>query len=358
MKQLIVKSNKLIEAKYKLTTNEQRIILYVLSEKVKKGDENFGVYTFNISELAERFGGGMRNFDETIETINKLRKRTFFYRDGDVWMDANWVSVAVVNEKTKDITIEFPQLLKPYLLQLKENFTAYHLECVVYLKSSYAVRLYELLKQYLNIGSRKFTVDELKELLGIGKDEYSQFGHFKAKVLKVSVNQINANSDINVEYFPIKKGRKFDSLRFTIEKQPIRREQQLPTLEDKHFVDQEIFDSLIKYGCSPSESEKYIKKYPVELIERNVKYCIEEDEKGKVDNKRGFIKSALDRDFAFENGEKSISTKDKKVVRKKEMAKVISEWKNGNKSEEIEGKIENYYKEVGHPIYQNWRSFI
>ena len=357
MKQLIVKANKLIEAKYKLTTNEQRIILYVLSQKVNKSDETFGVYTFNSTDLVEFFGNGMRNLNEIIITIKKLRNRTFFYREGDVWMDANWVSVAIVNENTKEITVEFPQLLKPYLLQLKENFTSYQLENVVYLKSSYSIRLYELLKQYVKIGSRKFTVNELKELLGIGKDEYSQFGHFKAKVLKISIDQINSNSDINIELFPVKKGRKVIALIFSIEPQPIKREQQIPGLEDQHFEQQDLFDSLIKYGCSPSEAEKYIKKYPVELIERNIQYSIEEDEKGKVDNKRGYIKSALDRDFAFK-GDNSASKKDIKAINKKNMEKVIKEWKAGDHSDEIENKIENYYKEVGHPLYQNWRNFV
>ena len=358
MKQLVVKANVLVEAKYRLSLGEQRIILYVLSEKVKKDDEHFGVYTFNLSELIDVFGGGTRNFDEVIETIHKLRRRIFFYRDGDTWIDANWVSVAIVNEHTKDITIEFPQLLKPYLLQLKSNFTSYRLENVVYLKSSYAVRIFELLKQYVKIGSRTFTVDELKELIGIDvENEYIQYGHFKAKVLNVSIEQINENSDIHVEMFPVKKGRKVESLRFLIKSQTIRRETQLPSFEDKPFEHHTLFDDLIKYGCSPSEAEKYLKTYPKELVERNLKYCMMEDEKGNVGNKRGYIKSALDRDFAFPS-ENSTSKKDLQETKKNEMVNTIQRWKDGDHSKEIEVEIENYYKDAGNPQYFRWKDFV
>jgi plasmid replication initiation protein len=357
MKQLIVKANKLIEAKFRLTTNEQRVILYVLSEKVKKGDTKFGVYHLSADDLKECFGRGMESFERIVGTIKKLRRRSINIWDGSKEIDTEWVSYADFDWDTKEITIEFPQMMEKYLLQLKANFTSYQLENIVYLKSSFAIRLYELLKQYIQIGSRKFTVDELKDILGIVNDEYSQYGHFKAKVLNVSVKQINENSDINIEMFPVKKGRKVVSLIFSIESQPIRREQQLPTLEDKHFVEHEIFDSLIKYGCSPSEAEKYIKKYPKELIERNVKYCIEEDEKGKIDNKRGFIKSALDRDFAFESNV-SKSKKEQFKEDKIRNDKLIRMWKDGDHSKETEDEIENFYKMVGHPIYKNWRSFV
>ena len=358
MKQLIVKSNLLVEAKYKLTTNEQRIILFILSEKIRKNDIKFGVYKFYAEELKHCFGRGMESFERIVETIKKLRTRSIKIWDGNEEIDTDWVSYAAFNWDTKEITVEFPQSMEPYLLQLKSRFTSYRVENIIYLKSLYSIRIYELLKQYLQIKSRTFNINELKEILCIPHNGYSRYSHFRIKVLDVAHRQINENSDVSFKYEPIKKGKKVVEILFhNIETQPIKREQQIPGLEDKQFVDQELFDSLIKYGCSPSESEKYIKKYPVELIERNLKYSIAEDEKGKVDNKRGFIKSALDRDFAFEGGN-STSNKDIKATNKKKMEKVIQEWKAGNNSKEIENKIENYYKEVGHPIYKNWKSFV
>jgi regulator of replication initiation timing len=357
MKQLIVKSNRLIEAKYKLTINEQRILLYVLSELVKKDDREFGVYKFNAYDLRQHFGRGMENFDRIVDTIYRLRNRKILIKDGVEEINADWVSVSIIDRETRDITIEFPQLMKKYLLQLKESFTSYQLENVVYLKSSYSVRLYELLKQYLGIKKRTFYIEELKEILCIPNDQYVQYSHFRDKILEVCKKQINQNSDIHYDYEAIKQGRRYRIIKFTISSQPIRREQQLPTLETPPFEQHDLFDSLIKYGCSPSESEKYIKKYPKELIERNVKYCIEEDENGKVDNKRGYIKSALDRDFAFES---SVSKSKKEQFKEDKIRNdnLIRMWKDGDHSKETEDEIEKFYKNVGHPIYKNWRSFV
>lgn len=357
MNQLVVKSNKLIEAKYKLTTNEQRIILFVLSEKVKRGDTKFGVYQFTADELRSCYGRGMESFERIVDTIKKLRTRSINICDKKKEIDTTWISFAEYDWETKEIIIEFPQMMEPYLLQLKDNFTSYQLHNIVYLKSSYSIRLFELLKQYLSIGSRTFDVGELKELLCVGPEEYTQYGHLKAKVLEVSRKQINANSDIYIKYDPIKKGRKVVALHFYIEPQKVKRLPQIPGLEDPPFDSQEMFDSLIKYGCSPSESSNYIKKYPLEILERNLKYCIEEDGKGKIENKRGFIKSALERDFAYSSNN-TTSKKEQDKEKQSEIKLIIQDWKNGNKSEEVEDKIEEFYKSVGHPLYRNWRNFV
>lgn len=362
MKQLVVKSNNLIEAKYKLTTNEQRIILYVLSEKVKKSDEQFGIYKFCVSDLVKYFGDGMRNFDEIIDIIKKLKRRELYFKEGEEWVIASWVSVAKVNENTKEITIEFPQLLKPYLLQLKSNFTSYTLENVVYLKSSYSIRMYELLKQYVKIKKRDFKLEELKESLGIPEGEYIKYSHFKNKVLDICYKQINLNSDVKFEYYPIKHVRKVVGISFQIDHQQIKRHPQLPTLEAPPFDQQDLFDRLIAYGASPSETEMYFKKYDVDKIERNLSLCEEAVKGDKIKtSKRGYLRKAMELDFAYVSPADIQENHDKQEIIEK-----IRIWKNRDsltlppsELEEIEQFITNYYKNTANrPDWKNWRIFL
>ncbi len=63
----------------------------------------------------------------------------------------------------------------------------------------HAVRIYELLMQYLSLGKREFELSELKEILSIA-DEYKVLADFKKRVLNTAVQQINEHSDIRVSY--------------------------------------------------------------------------------------------------------------------------------------------------------------
>jgi plasmid replication initiation protein len=324
LSKIIVKSNALISAKYRLSLNEQRLILYVLAEKISKFDNDFGIYTVSRTELEMTFGDGMSHISELKDILTKLNSRKISFFDGKKWIVASWISAAEVDEGGTDITIEFPKLLKPYLLELKEKFTKYGLENIIYLKSSHSIRLYELLKQRVRLKNIIFPVDELKEILGIGPEEYRLFGHFKDKVLNVAQKQINENSDIRFTFTPIKKGRKFTSIKFTVKASKISRQQQLPTLETPPFNDQELFDNLISFGATPTQAESYFKKYSVEHIKRNLDYCIEYDKQGKItQSKRGFLKSAISEDYGFVDvaGEKHKEEERIKALEKAELNK-------------------------------------
>ena len=54
-KAIVVKHNKLIEARYRLTLQETRIILWLLSE-IQQGDKDFRKYRVKISDLADFVG--------------------------------------------------------------------------------------------------------------------------------------------------------------------------------------------------------------------------------------------------------------------------------------------------------------
>ena len=56
----------------------------------------------------------------------------------------------------RPVTVDlcFDPKLKPYLLQLKDQFTSIALQYAIQLKSLYAIRIYELLKQYQRLKQR------------------------------------------------------------------------------------------------------------------------------------------------------------------------------------------------------------
>jgi len=109
----------------------------------------------------------------------------------------------------------------PLMFDFKNNFFKYRLWNVLGLTSSNQIRMYEILKQYEKKGYRVLSVEDLRQLLGIGKKEYPRIGDFKRCVLDVCQQALAENTDIKFTYEPYgKRGRggKILALKFYIKK--------------------------------------------------------------------------------------------------------------------------------------------
>lgn len=216
---MIVKSNMLVEASYKLTAQEQRVIL-TLTSKIRPDDEDFKEYCISVKEFATLTGVSLKwKYDDVKEITKKLIGRVFTIHEATGPLQLAWVSSAKYHEGEGTVTLRFDPGLKPYLLQLKDCFTKYSLALALRLKSSFSIRIYELLKQYEKVGTRAFHLDELKAKLGIAEDQYKLYGHFKAKVLKVAQEELAEKTDLSFDYEEIKVGRGVGKIRFMIRSQ-------------------------------------------------------------------------------------------------------------------------------------------
>ena len=109
----------------------------------------------------------------------------------------------------------------PLMFEFQNRYFSYQLWNALRLKSSNQIRMYEILKQYESVGSRVLSVEELRELLGIGKNEYPRFGDFKTYVLNACQQALQESTDIRFTFAPHgKKGKggKILFLKFNIEK--------------------------------------------------------------------------------------------------------------------------------------------
>lgn len=213
---LIVKSNDLIEARYKLNLNEQKIILYAVS-KLDREKDNFNILSLNVKEFTELLGTNTDRYSEIRDIVRNLRKREVIIDAKEGEIITGWLSS--IQNKRGVIELEFSQKLIPYLLQLKERFTSYELKNILYLKNKYSIRIYELLKQYKNMSSntRKFDLIEFKHILMLEEEQYTRFYDFERFVLKPSMEEINKFTDINIQYEKITKGRKIVGIRYIVD---------------------------------------------------------------------------------------------------------------------------------------------
>jgi len=206
--------NKLIEAKYKLTLEEQRLILLTIAQ-VDKDDEDFKTYKIDLKNMSEKVDKKI-NKTRMKDLAFAIMKKPFMLPETKKIY--NFFSAIEPIEKESALKVQFHPDLKPFLLNLKKEFTKYSLENLLNLQSIYAIRIYQLLKQYEQIGSRKFNVDELREILQTPKS-YKNFTDFKRKVLDISEKEINTKTDIKIEWEVTKKNRrKVVEIEFKIEK--------------------------------------------------------------------------------------------------------------------------------------------
>ena len=98
----------------------------------------------------------------------------------------------------------------PLMFEFKNRYFTYELWNALRLKSPNQVRMYEILKQYEGLGKRELAVTDLRELLGIGKKEYSGrtgWSDFKKYVLDSCQQALKESTDISYTYERGKVGR-------------------------------------------------------------------------------------------------------------------------------------------------------
>ena len=122
----VIQSNKLIESRYSLTVAEQRLILAMVS-KIHFGDSNFFKYKISLKELSNLMNIDLSNAYHEIDKITeKIMERVLHIPQPDgALLKAHWVSTALHNKNS--VTLSFAPDLKPYLLNLKNNFLSYNL---------------------------------------------------------------------------------------------------------------------------------------------------------------------------------------------------------------------------------------
>ena len=81
------------------------------------------------------------------------------------------------------------------------------------MSSVYAIRLYELLVQWRELGEREVQIGWLKEQFQV-PNNYSRMYDFKRNVIDIAVDQINTYSDLTVSYTQRKVGRQVVALQF------------------------------------------------------------------------------------------------------------------------------------------------
>lgn len=216
---LVTQSNKLIEAMYRMGLTAKKLMVCMISQ-VEPGDEDFKYYMIPVADFKRlaNITGRTNYFKVLVNAARELRAKDIIIIEGDEKINVGLVSAVKENQKSKMIGIRFDKELKPYLLNIKSEFTRYPLRYVMGMKSVYSIRLYELLKQYekTNQKERVIAIHELREMVGVEPTKYKRYNDFKRKVLEVAQKELPKQSDIGFIFEEIKEGRAVKFIKFII----------------------------------------------------------------------------------------------------------------------------------------------
>lgn len=296
--ELVVQHNKLIEARYSLTLQEKRMILW-LASKIKFDDVDFQEYRLSIKDFSKMANiNNNKLYEEVMEITEKLMKRVIKIKDirSKRTIQISWLSSAEYLHNEGCVLICFDPKLKLYLLSLKQEFTKINLADLFELRSLYSIRIFELLMQYESTGKREISLTDLREYCGIQEKEYSDYFDLKRFVIERAKREINAKTNYKIDYREIKESRKVTAIEWTIKKQAFFEKQRLEksSIIQKEICSQnELIKNLNEYGFSRLIAKKFLEQESEEVIRNAIKAVNIQVERGNVKNPRAMLKTAI-----------------------------------------------------------------
>ncbi|WP_197044003.1 replication initiation protein [Aureispira sp. CCB-QB1] len=340
-KNLVVKSNSLMEAKFHFKLWEMRIFEKMIS-LIKKGDKEFRSCKIYIKDLINYFDGNSRNdYDLIRDAALSLGDKKLFVpyiteKGAKRWAKISiFPTVTIPDGETRGgenayIELEFHNDLKPYLLDLKERFKAYDIRNIQSLRSIYSIRMFILLKQFETIGSRKINVETLRDLLEVEKKQYKLYADFKKRVILRPQKDLKKYCDICFDFEEIKNGRKVEVINFIIKKNtPLRAKpllKQKPKEKEikKNILNEEqkaLFEKIKEWGITEDTFKDLISSRKIEHIET----CIEVTEFTKnVKNKGAYFVGLVQKNEVV-NSKKITEKATKNQKLKKEKTALLKE---------------------------------
>lgn len=218
--ELVVKSNALINAMFDLGLQANRFLAFAISCLDRHQEPTPGEpleIEVDVPGFAEAFEIDPKNAYREVENLaDQLQRKIIQFES----KPGERIKVGIINrQKYIDgegrIWLRFDEDLVPHIIGLKEKFTRYRIKDVYQFKRASTWRVYELLKQFKDIGKREFDIEEFKLKIGV-TGSYDRIGNLKQWVIDPAIAEINSTSDILVAFDQEKRGRRVVKLIFYI----------------------------------------------------------------------------------------------------------------------------------------------
>lgn len=320
-KTLIKKHSSLIQTNNVTTLQQRKSInaFILIARQVLKRDPDQTVFKIELSTLKKLAWIKNTNYEDVKKSLKGLLTTAIEYNvlDKDKEVE-RWafnilseVNIKTENNNNAIVSFWFPSKI---LEQIKSPRMYSTLDLVIIrdLNSKYSLALYELLKDYQNLWTIVFKVEDLKKTLWVDQLKgYKVFSEFRKRVIKPAVDEINEKTDLQVSYEWKKQGAEYIEVEFKVvtKRQDVVEELNLSELD-------EIDIHLQQFWFTTDEIKEYKEQYDKEYIMWNLKIAEEEFKKWKIKNLNWYIRTALSKDFRVKKTEYELEQEREKEEKK------------------------------------------
>ena len=289
-KDWVVLQNRVAECFRGMSLDEKRLFIMATplarTTQISSNDPIF----ISSSEFAHECGIDLSTAYTALETASdRLFTRFFGYtaENGDR-IKMRWLNKVIYKVGQGGTELYFTDEV---LLLLREfdalnPYTKYKKEVVLRLKKDYSLDFYHLAKKHQTMGGFQISLDELFEQLGL-PESYRRIGNLKDRVIKPSLDEITVNTDIDLSYENVKRGRSVVGFKFTVKEKP--KPKLIAPTRDPNTVDMffEMSDSQINMFGNQLSKLPELGKYAVgnegyDALASRIKDMLKDPEKQKL----------------------------------------------------------------------------
>lgn len=220
-KDWVVLQNRVVECFKSMTLDEKRLFIMATplarTTNVSSGEPIF----ISTDEFASACGLEITGAYTALGVATKkLFDRSFGYVRADKKkVSIRWMYKTAYGDGGSELYFTDEVLLLLREFDALNPYTKYKKEVVLRLKKDYSLDLYHLAKKHQNMGGFQISLDDLFEQLGL-PESYRRIGNLKDRVINPSLDEITENTDIDLTYENVKKGRSVVGFKFTVREKP------------------------------------------------------------------------------------------------------------------------------------------
>jgi plasmid replication initiation protein len=194
-------------------------------------------FTFTDFCKAIGYGDGGEQYRLFTKAVDECLKTVISIETGKVikgkksWEKFTWFEHAKFNAETGVCAMRFSKELADFLREFKKVYAKISLSDVGRLQSKYALRLFEMAKSYESLAGKdgnpsdtwyfERTVEDMRLILGISADTYTETKRFRQKVIEAPVKEINeAGIGVEIKTEGVKRGHRLAAIRLNCKKAP------------------------------------------------------------------------------------------------------------------------------------------
>lgn len=216
-KDWVVLQNRVVECFKSMTLDEKRLFIMATPQARTTNISSGQPIYISTEEFASACGLEITGAYTALGiATKKLFDRSFGYLRADKKkVSIRWMYKTAYGEGGAELYFTDEVLLLLREFDALNPYTKYKKEVVLRLKKDYSLDFYHLAKKHQAMGGFQITLDDLFEQLGL-PESYQDLSNLKRRVIIPSLDEITANTDIDLSYENVKRGRSVVGFKFIV----------------------------------------------------------------------------------------------------------------------------------------------